>query len=196
MVTYLAIELRTRTPVSQESWHPWLELVEEACPHHLSRSYEVFIIPDYSCKCCHNIWESTMKKFYGSLMRQANGSRQETCQFIPLRRFSRICSRLTYPASPMRFHRSSSSIRKSTTFYQNHRFSSSSEPLSKTHLYDLHLQHGAKMVPFAGYSMPVQYSDLSVGESHRWTREKASLFDVGHMYVRTLTNKFNLLTPH
>lgn len=39
------------------------------------------------------------------------------------------------------------------------------------------------MVPFAGYSMPVQYSDLSVGESHAWTREKASLFDVGHMYV-------------
>lgn len=37
------------------------------------------------------------------------------------------------------------------------------------------------MVPFAGYSMPVQYSDLSVGESHAWTREKASLFDVGHM---------------
>lgn len=29
--------------------------------------------------------------------------------------------------------------------------------------------------------MPVQYSDLSVGESHAWTREKASLFDVGHM---------------
>lgn len=37
------------------------------------------------------------------------------------------------------------------------------------------------MVPFGGYSMPVQYSDLSVGESHAWTREKASLFDVGHM---------------
>lgn len=39
------------------------------------------------------------------------------------------------------------------------------------------------MVPFANYSMPVQYSDLSVGESHKWTREKASLFDVGHMYA-------------
>ncbi|KAF2173227.1 hypothetical protein M409DRAFT_17173 [Zasmidium cellare ATCC 36951] len=51
----------------------------------------------------------------------------------------------------------------------------------RTALYDLHLQHGAKMVPFGGYSMPVQYSDLSVGESHHWTREKASLFDVGHM---------------
>lgn len=37
------------------------------------------------------------------------------------------------------------------------------------------------MVPFAGYSMPVQYDDLSVGESHTWTREKASLFDVSHM---------------
>lgn len=42
------------------------------------------------------------------------------------------------------------------------------------------------MVPFAGFSMPVQYSDLSVGESHVWTREKASLFDVGHMYVLTI----------
>ncbi|KAF1826165.1 glycine cleavage system T protein [Dissoconium aciculare CBS 342.82] len=37
------------------------------------------------------------------------------------------------------------------------------------------------MVPFGGYLMPVQYSDLSVGESHAWTREKASIFDVGHM---------------
>jgi aminomethyltransferase len=51
----------------------------------------------------------------------------------------------------------------------------------KTGLYDLHLRYGAKMVPFGGYTMPVQYSDLSVGESHAWTREKASIFDVGHM---------------
>ncbi|MCJ1308174.1 hypothetical protein MMC25_001826 [Agyrium rufum] len=55
------------------------------------------------------------------------------------------------------------------------------KPLSRTGLYDLHLANGGKMVPFAGYEMPVQYSDLSVGESHKWTREKASLFDVGHM---------------
>ncbi|CAK3986416.1 Aminomethyltransferase, mitochondrial [Lecanosticta acicola] len=51
----------------------------------------------------------------------------------------------------------------------------------RTALYELHLQNGAKMVPFGGYSMPVTYSDLSVGESHNWTREKASIFDVGHM---------------
>lgn len=43
------------------------------------------------------------------------------------------------------------------------------------------------MVPFGGFSMPVQYSDLSVGESHKWTREKASLFDVGHMYALLLS---------
>lgn len=37
------------------------------------------------------------------------------------------------------------------------------------------------MVPFGGFYMPVQYSDLGVGESHKWTREKASIFDVSHM---------------
>ncbi|KAL9092304.1 MAG: hypothetical protein Q9165_004478 [Trypethelium subeluteriae] len=37
------------------------------------------------------------------------------------------------------------------------------------------------MVPFGGYEMPVQYNDLSLAESHNWTREKASLFDVSHM---------------
>lgn len=57
-----------------------------------------------------------------------------------------------------------------------------STTLKHTALYDLHLAHGGKMVPFGGYSMPVQYEDLGVGESHKWTREKASLFDVGHMY--------------
>lgn len=57
--------------------------------------------------------------------------------------------------------------------------------IKRTALYDLHLQYGGKMVPFGGFSMPVQYSDLGVGESHKWTREKASLFDVGHMYVHS-----------
>lgn len=53
--------------------------------------------------------------------------------------------------------------------------------LRRTSLYDLHVKNGGTMVPFGGYEMPVQYSDLSIGESHKWTREKASLFDVGHM---------------
>ena len=59
--------------------------------------------------------------------------------------------------------------------------SGTSDTLKQTALHDLHVANGGKMVPFGGYSMPVQYSDLGVGESHKWTREKASLFDVGHM---------------
>lgn len=53
-------------------------------------------------------------------------------------------------------------------------------------MYDLHISRGAKLVPFGGYEMPLQYADLSHTESHKWTREKASLFDVSHMYVPPL----------
>lgn len=52
--------------------------------------------------------------------------------------------------------------------------------LKRTPLYDLHVSLGAKMVPFAGYEMPVQYPLGVLGE-HNWTREKAGLFDVSHM---------------
>jgi aminomethyltransferase len=55
------------------------------------------------------------------------------------------------------------------------------EKLGRTGLYELHSKYGAKFVPFGGYAMPVQYSDMSIIDSHNWTREKASLFDVGHM---------------
>jgi aminomethyltransferase len=74
--------------------------------------------------------------------------------------------------------------RNSPTVPVSRRYASSdsqAEQLGKTGLYELHASHGAKFVPFGGYSMPVQYSDLSIIESHHWTREKASLFDVGHM---------------
>ncbi|WP_018149846.1 glycine cleavage system aminomethyltransferase GcvT [Leeia oryzae] len=56
----------------------------------------------------------------------------------------------------------------------------SEAPLHRTALYDLHLELGAKMVPFAGYDMPVQYP-LGVLKEHLHTREKAGLFDVSHM---------------
>ena len=52
--------------------------------------------------------------------------------------------------------------------------------LQRTPLYDLHVSLGAKMVPFAGYDMPVQYG-LGVMKEHLWTREHAGLFDVSHM---------------
>lgn len=52
--------------------------------------------------------------------------------------------------------------------------------LKRTPLYDEHVALGAKLVPFAGYEMPVQYP-MGVLNEHKWTREKAGLFDVSHM---------------
>lgn len=56
----------------------------------------------------------------------------------------------------------------------------SPEPLLKTPLNDLHVALGARMVPFAGYSMPVQYPAGLMAEHHH-TRNAAGLFDVSHM---------------
>jgi aminomethyltransferase len=50
----------------------------------------------------------------------------------------------------------------------------------RTSLYDEHVRLGARMVPFAGYDMPVQYPAGIIAE-HNWTRENAGLFDVSHM---------------
>ena len=50
----------------------------------------------------------------------------------------------------------------------------------RTSLYDEHVKLGARMVPFAGYDMPVQYPSGIIAE-HNWTRENAGLFDVSHM---------------
>ncbi|QFQ86134.1 glycine cleavage system aminomethyltransferase GcvT [Paracoccus kondratievae] len=52
--------------------------------------------------------------------------------------------------------------------------------LRRTMLYDLHLSRGAKMVPFAGWEMPVQYP-MGVLNEHLHTRAHAGLFDVSHM---------------
>ena len=49
-----------------------------------------------------------------------------------------------------------------------------------TPLNDLHIALGARMVPFAGYSMPVQYPAGLMAEHHH-TRTAAGLFDVSHM---------------
>ncbi|WP_366555194.1 glycine cleavage system aminomethyltransferase GcvT [Aquibaculum sediminis] len=54
------------------------------------------------------------------------------------------------------------------------------ETLLKTPLYDLHCELGGRMVPFAGYAMPVQYPAGIMGE-HKHCRAAAALFDVSHM---------------
>jgi aminomethyltransferase len=64
----------------------------------------------------------------------------------------------------------------------------SNEKLLKTPCYDLHLEAGGKMVPFAGYDMPVQY-ELGVKKEHLHTRAQAGLFDVSHMGQLKLIGK-------
>ena len=51
--------------------------------------------------------------------------------------------------------------------------------MKRTALYEKHLQHKAKMVPFAGYEMPIQYH--SIRKEHRRVRTTVGVFDVSHM---------------
>ena len=60
------------------------------------------------------------------------------------------------------------------------------ETLHRTPFYDLHVKLGARIVPFAGYEMPVQYPTGILTE-HNWTRASAGLFDVSHMGQAYLT---------
>src|SRR5437588_351125 len=53
------------------------------------------------------------------------------------------------------------------------------QTLDKLPLNAWHRARGGRMVPFAGYEMPVQYEGIMA--EHLWTREKAGLFDVSHM---------------
>ncbi|MDD2695275.1 MAG: glycine cleavage system aminomethyltransferase GcvT [Anaerolineales bacterium] len=54
------------------------------------------------------------------------------------------------------------------------------EQLKRTHLYQWHVDHGGRMVPFAGWEMPVQYPTGPIQEHHT-TRRVAGLFDIDHM---------------
>ncbi|KAL2019227.1 hypothetical protein VTK56DRAFT_9954 [Thermocarpiscus australiensis] len=123
--------------------------------------------PSHTAKRC-----SSSAAGVSLLRHQARQQQQQQ----PLQSVSSTRSRQVAPLTQTR-HASSSSSSSS----------SSSEPLQKTPLYDLHLAHGAKMVPFGGFHMPVQYRDLSVSESHLFTRAHSSLFDVGHMVQRVFS---------
>ncbi|KAJ7794570.1 hypothetical protein B0H14DRAFT_3556709 [Mycena olivaceomarginata] len=75
-----------------------------------------------------------------------------------------------------------------------------SAELKKTGLYDFHVAQGAKMVPFAGYAMPLVYGDVGQVASHKHVRTEAGLFDVGHMvqslfHGPTATPFLEWLTP-
>tara|TARA_R110002110_G_scaffold214702_22_gene428499 strand:- start:13143 stop:14270 length:1128 start_codon:yes stop_codon:yes gene_type:complete len=65
--------------------------------------------------------------------------------------------------------------------------------LKRTGLYDLHVELGGKMVPFAGYEMPVQFP-AGVLKEHLHTRAAAGLFDVSHMGQAILRPKGDMAT--
>ncbi|KAJ6582126.1 hypothetical protein B0H19DRAFT_1117611 [Mycena capillaripes] len=78
--------------------------------------------------------------------------------------------------------------------------SSTSSELKKTGLYDFHTANAAKMVPFAGYLMPLSYGSVGQVASHNHVRTSAGLFDVGHMVQSifrgsTATGFLEWLTP-
>ncbi|MBE6026775.1 MAG: glycine cleavage system aminomethyltransferase GcvT, partial [Clostridiales bacterium] len=54
------------------------------------------------------------------------------------------------------------------------------ENLKRTSLYETHLKYGGKMVPFAGWEMPVQYPAGVIAE-HNAVRTACGIFDVSHM---------------
>jgi aminomethyltransferase len=70
-------------------------------------------------------------------------------------------------------------------------------PLRRTSLHALHAELGGRMVPFAGYAMPVQFEGILA--EHRWTREHAGLFDVSHMgqaFLRTAAAEHGAEAAH
>jgi aminomethyltransferase len=63
--------------------------------------------------------------------------------------------------------------------------------IKETSLINLHRSHGAKLVEFAGYRMPIQYSDGILSE-HKFTRSNCGIFDVSHMGQLFIHDKENL----
>ncbi|TKR60730.1 hypothetical protein L596_027932 [Steinernema carpocapsae] len=85
--------------------------------------------------------------------------------------------------------RSAQLLRSSSVLLRSGQRFSSNTPGNKTCLYDLHKKNGGKLVPFAGFEMPIQYSDLSVSDSTIHTRKHVSVFDVSHMLQTRIIGK-------
>lgn len=73
--------------------------------------------------------------------------------------------------------------------FQRNSYATAAPELKRTSLHDLHVELGATMVGFAGWSMPLMYKDMSHLTSHLHTRSLASIFDVSHMLQTAWTGK-------
>ena len=73
---------------------------------------------------------------------------------------------------------------------ESHRYRAgmaSNTTATRSPLHDFHLQHGAKMVDYAGWELPLHYG--SIGDEHVWTRTSGGLFDVSHMGRLRITGR-------
>ncbi|KIY46819.1 glycine cleavage system T protein [Fistulina hepatica ATCC 64428] len=102
--------------------------------------------------------------------------------------------------SSIRFSQSFNTLYRAALLSGRRGLSNAPGELRRTALYDFHILNGAKMVPFAGYSMPLAYGNVGQVASHKHVREHAGLFDVGHMVQSifrgpTTTEFLEWLTP-
>ena len=87
----------------------------------------------------------------------------------------------TAAAAALRLRRSAQAVSELPRRLAGERgFAADARPLKRTPLYDFHVAHGGKMVPFAGWEMPIQYK-ASIMESTKQCRTEAVIFDVSHM---------------
>lgn len=68
--------------------------------------------------------------------------------------------------------------------------STSAAAVSKTPFYELHKAAKGKLVNFSNFLLPVQYDDMTIPQSHLWTRKNASVFDVSHMLQTKISGEF------
>lgn len=59
--------------------------------------------------------------------------------------------------------------------------SAAAASVAKTPFYELHKSANGKLVNFSNFLLPVQYDDMTIPQSHLWTRKNSSVFDVSHM---------------
>ena len=90
----------------------------------------------------------------------------------------RNCRPLTVSATAIRIRWPFDNLSHSTAAAPDAPMTMTTE-LLRTPLHDWHVAHGGRMVDFAGWSMPVQYT--SIAEEHNATRNAVGVFDISHM---------------
>lgn len=70
------------------------------------------------------------------------------------------------------------------------RCGSTAAAVAKTPFYELHKAASGKLVSFSNFLLPVQYEDMTIPQSHQWTRKNSSVFDVSHMLQTKVSGRW------